>query len=80
VRRGTGESYREFLTHLAKASGIEPLTLSDLKRIDKESYNRKLCLGKEGKVRKGFWPGQLRPKWTLSWPHMRSYGMSMAAG
>jgi hypothetical protein len=28
----------------------------------------------------GLWPGQLRPKWTLSWPHMRSYGMSMAAG
>jgi len=36
VRRGTGESYREFLTHLAKASGIETPTLSDLKRIDKD--------------------------------------------
>ena len=36
VRRGTGESYREFLTALAKASGIETPTLNDLKRIDKE--------------------------------------------
>ena len=36
VRRGTGESYREFLTALAKASGIETPTLSDLKRIDKD--------------------------------------------
>ncbi len=36
VRRGTGESYREFLTHLAKASGIETPTLDDLKRIDKD--------------------------------------------
>lgn len=36
VRRGTGESYREFLTQLAKASGIETPTLDDLKRIDKD--------------------------------------------
>ena len=36
VRRGTGESYREFLTQLAKASGIETPTLADLKRIDKD--------------------------------------------
>ena len=36
VRRGTGESYREFLTHLAKASGVETPTLDELKRIDKD--------------------------------------------
>ena len=35
VRRGTGQSYREFLTQLAKGSGIETPTLDDLKRIDK---------------------------------------------
>lgn len=36
VRRGTGESYREFLTGLAKASGIQTPTLDDLGRIDKD--------------------------------------------
>ncbi len=36
VRRGTGESYQEFLTQLAKASGIETPTVDDLKRIDKD--------------------------------------------
>jgi transposase len=35
VHRRTCESYREFLTRLAKASGIETPTLQDLKRIDK---------------------------------------------
>ena len=35
VRRGTGQFYREFLTQLAKGSGIETPTLDDLKRIDK---------------------------------------------
>ncbi len=32
----------------------------------------------QGKVRKGFWPGRLRPKWTLSWPHMRRCETSVA--
>lgn len=35
VRRDTGESYEEFLTGLAKASGIETPTREDLARIDK---------------------------------------------
>jgi len=38
VRRDTGEAYEEFLTGLAKASGIETPTREDLARIDK---NRK---------------------------------------
>ena len=35
VRRDTGESYQEFLTRLAKASGIETPTREDLSKIDK---------------------------------------------
>ena len=35
VRRDSGESYEEFLTGLAKASGIETPTREDLSRIDK---------------------------------------------
>jgi len=38
VRRDTGESYEEFLTRLAKASGIETPTREDLARLDR---NRK---------------------------------------
>jgi transposase len=34
VRRDTGESYREFLTGLAKASGIATPTREDLARLD----------------------------------------------
>lgn len=36
VRRDTGESYDEFLTHLAKASGIQTPTRADLAKIDKK--------------------------------------------
>ena len=36
VRRDTGESYDEFLTELAKASGIGTPTREDLARIDKK--------------------------------------------
>ena len=36
VRRDTGEGYQEFLTALAKASGIETPTLADLKKIDRK--------------------------------------------
>jgi transposase len=36
VRRDTKESYEEFLTRLAKASGIETPTRQDLARIDRE--------------------------------------------
>lgn len=36
VRRDTGESYQEFLTTLAQASGIETPTRSDLARIDRK--------------------------------------------
>jgi hypothetical protein len=36
VRRDTGESYQDFLTKLAQASGIEPPTRADLARIDRK--------------------------------------------
>jgi transposase len=36
VRRDTGESYAEFLTRLAKASGIETPTRADLAKLDKK--------------------------------------------
>ncbi len=36
MRRDTGESYEEFLTKLAKASGIETPTRADLARIDRK--------------------------------------------
>jgi transposase len=40
VRRDTGESYEEFLTGLAKKSGIETPTREDLTRIDKKRKNK----------------------------------------
>jgi transposase len=36
VRRDTGESYQEFLTQLAKASGIETPTREELARLDRK--------------------------------------------
>ena len=36
VRRDSGESYADFLTRLAKDSGIETPTKADLKRLDRE--------------------------------------------
>jgi transposase len=36
VRRDTGESYQEFLTRLAQASGIETPTRAELSRLDRE--------------------------------------------
>jgi len=36
VRRDTGESYSDFLTNLAKASGIETPTREDLAKLDRE--------------------------------------------
>ena len=36
VRRDTGESYQEFLTKLAQASGIETPTRADLARLDRK--------------------------------------------
>jgi hypothetical protein len=36
VRRDTGETYREFLTQLVQASGIETPTREDLARIDRK--------------------------------------------
>ena len=35
VRRDTGESYQDFLTKLAQASGIETPTRADLARLDR---------------------------------------------
>jgi transposase len=40
VRRDTGESYEEFLTGLAQASGIETPTRDDLARIDRKRKNK----------------------------------------
>ena len=40
VRRDTGESYEEFLTRLAKASGIETPTREELARLDRKRKKR----------------------------------------
>jgi transposase len=40
VRRDTGESYEEFLTGLAKESGIETPTREDLARVDRTRKNK----------------------------------------
>src|SRR3954452_1699179 len=40
VRRDTGEGYQEFLTRLAKESGIETPTREDLAKIDKHRKNK----------------------------------------
>jgi len=40
VRNDTGESYEQFLTGLAKASGIDTPTREDLARIDKKRKNK----------------------------------------
>jgi len=40
VRRDSGESYQEFLTQLAQASGIETPTREDLARIDRKRQNK----------------------------------------
>jgi transposase len=40
VRRDSGEGYQEFLTRLAKESGIETPTREDLARIDKQRKNK----------------------------------------
>ena len=40
VRRDSGESYDDFLTKLAQASGIETPTREDLARIDKDRKNK----------------------------------------
>ena len=40
VRRDTGESYHEFLTALAKASGIETPTKADLAKLDRTRKNK----------------------------------------
>ena len=40
VRRDTGQSYEEFLTGLARASGIETPTREDLARVDKKRKSK----------------------------------------
>jgi len=40
VRRDTGEGYQEFLTQLAKESGIETPTREDLAKLDKKRKNK----------------------------------------
>jgi transposase len=40
MRRDTGESYEEFLTGLAKASGIAAPTSEDLARLDRKRKKR----------------------------------------
>jgi transposase len=41
VRRETGQSYREFLTDLAKASGIATPTAADLAKLDRKRKGKK---------------------------------------
>jgi len=41
VRRETGQSYREFLTQLAQASGIETPTAEDLAKFDRQRQGKK---------------------------------------
>jgi transposase len=41
VRRDTGESYQEFLTKLAQASGIETPTREDLAKIDRKRKHKR---------------------------------------
>jgi transposase len=40
IRRDTGEAYQEFLTRLAKESGIETPTREDLAKLDKKRKNK----------------------------------------
>ena len=40
VRRDTGESYQDFLTKLAQASGIETPTRADLAKLDRKRKNK----------------------------------------
>ena len=40
MRRDTGESYQDFLTKLAQASGIETPTRADLARMDRKRKNK----------------------------------------
>ena len=40
VRRDTGESYNDFLTKLAQASGIETPTRADLAKVDRQRKNK----------------------------------------
>ena len=40
VRRDTGDTYQEFLTQLAQASGIETPTRTDLARLDRKRKNK----------------------------------------
>jgi transposase len=40
VRRDTGQSYNDFLTHLAQASGIETPTRADLAKLDRKRKNK----------------------------------------
>src|ERR1700751_5082485 len=42
VRRGSGESYREMLTRMARESGIETPTAEDLIRLDRNRRGKKL--------------------------------------
>jgi transposase len=41
VRRETGQSYREFLTDLAKASGVETPTAEELAKFDRQRQGKK---------------------------------------
>ena len=47
VRRDTGETYQEFLTRLAKASGIETPTREDLARVDRKRKKKKKTSNKD---------------------------------
>jgi hypothetical protein len=54
VRRDSGETYQEFLTRLAQASGIETPTRADLARLDRKRRRhspRRHAAGKPGDPR-----------------------------
>jgi transposase len=69
VRRDTGESYEEFLTGLAKASGIKTPTREELARVDRKRKKRtsnkewmsttdseaRIAKMKDGSTHKGRW-------------------------
>ena len=58
VRRDTGQGYQEFLTQLAKASGIETPTWEDLARVERKRKHK--GSNDDWTVRKIPTPGSLR--------------------
>lgn len=80
---GAGQSYQEFLTGLAKASGIDTPTREDLARIDKDRKHKgsnddwhnphdpdaKIAKMKDGSTSGGTWRTSTSTRWT--WAKVR---------